>query len=227
MVSGAFEDGFHGRSVVDGQAELQAHFTAFAVVALAQAAHGVADGAVLEVVHGGPGLQGQTLLAQPVFDLVGGGLLHGGCRSGWLLMDAIMGNLFPLSISVGNIFMGEPFADVGLRIKALRGALSLREFATKLGVDHKSVSGWEAGKRLPDGSSLLALMQAFGADINYILSGQPSQPVPPQALLPEGDRILLDNFHAAPPQVRDGVKTTLGAFAPGAGAASAKRGKAA
>ena len=120
--------------------------------------------------------------------------------------------------------MGEPFEDVGVRIKALRGGLSLREFATKLGVDHKSVSGWEAGKRLPDGSSLLALMQTFSADINYILTGQRSQPVPPQALLPEGDRILLDNFHAAPDKVQSGVKTTLDAFAP---ATRAKRGKAA
>lgn len=35
----------------------------------------------------------------------------------------------------------------------------------------------------------------------------------------EGDRTLLSNFHAAPPQVQAGIKTTLGAFADaGAGA---------
>ncbi len=112
--------------------------------------------------------------------------------------------------------MDEPFVSVGLRIRALRGDLSLREFAARLGVDHKSVSGWESGKRLPDGSSLLALMEQFAADVNYILTGQrtggASAPPPPRAVS-EGDRILLDNFHAAPAQVQAGVKTTLGAFA--------------
>ena len=84
---------------------------------------------------------------------------------------------------------------------------------------------YEAGERSPD-AAYLAAIAAAGADVLYILTGERSQAIPPQALLPEGDRILLDNFHAAPPQVRDGVKTALGAFAPGAGTA-AKRGKAA
>lgn len=121
--------------------------------------------------------------------------------------------------------MDAPFVSVGLRIKALRGNLSLREFAARLGVDHKSVSGWEAGKRLPDGSSLLALMEQFSADVNYILTGQlPSgaaAPPPPRAVS-EGDRVLLDNFHAAPAQVQAGVKTALGAFA-SAGAVKGRR----
>lgn len=123
--------------------------------------------------------------------------------------------------------MDAPFASVGLRIRALRGDLSLREFAARLGVDHKSVSGWESGKRLPDGSSLLALMEQFSADVNYILTGQSAAAAPPAATVSQGDRILLDNFHAAPAQVREGVKTALGAFAPGASAGAAKRGKAA
>ncbi len=42
----------------------------------------------------------------------------------------------------------------------------------------------------------------------------------------EGDRVLLDNFHAAPAQVQAGVKTALGAFAPGGGTKT-KRAKAA
>lgn len=121
--------------------------------------------------------------------------------------------------------MGEPFEDVGVRIKALRGGLSLREFATKLGVDHKSVSGWEAGKRLPDGSSLLALMQTFSADINYILTGQRSQPVPPTATLPPRQRALLDNFEHTDEEGKRHVEQA--ALLAAKSAAATKRGKAA
>ena len=42
----------------------------------------------------------------------------------------------------------------------------------------------------------------------------------------DGDRVLLDNFHAAPAQVQAGIKTTLGAFAD-AGAGKARKPKAA
>ena len=117
---------------------------------------------------------------------------------------------------------------ISARLQQERKRLGLTQDATAaaLGVTKRSVINWEGGSALP-GAEALAAYAAAGADVLYILTGQRSQPVPPQALLPEGDRILLDNFHAAPPQVRDGVKTTLGAFAPGAGTAAAKRGKAA
>lgn len=42
-------------------------------------------------------------------------------------------------------------------------------------------------------------------------------------LLPEGDRTLLANFHAAPSQVQAGIKTTLGAFTPAPGVKGRKR----
>ena len=99
-----------------------------------------------------------------------------------------------------------------------------QDAAEYFGVSRVTWGQYERGNATPNGDVLAGLAER-GADVLYILTGQRSQPVAPQALLPEGDRILLDNFHAAPPQVRDGVKTTLGAFAPGAGAASAKRGK--
>ena len=61
-----------------GHSEALAHFAAFAVVALAQAAHHIRYGAVLEAVGCGPAFEGVALLAQAVLDLVGSGSgLHG------------------------------------------------------------------------------------------------------------------------------------------------------
>ncbi|MFY1933603.1 helix-turn-helix transcriptional regulator [Achromobacter xylosoxidans] len=87
-------------------------------------------------------------------------------------------------------------------------------FAEQLGVDRKTVVRWEAGERLPDGASLLKLVEVFSADVNYILTGVRGQPVEPS--LSASDRVLLRDFHAAPAQVQAGVKTALGAFAPSA-----------
>ena len=119
--------------------------------------------------------------------------------------------------------------DISTRLQEERKRLGLTQeaVAAQLGATKRSVINWEGGAALP-GAEVLARYAAAGADVLYILTGQraggASAPPPPRAVS-EGDRILLDNFHAAPPQVRDGVKTTLGAFAPGAGAAAAKRGK--
>lgn len=85
----------------------------------------------------------------------------------------------------------EDFFEVGLRIRALRGTLQQTEFADKLGVDRKSVSGWEAGKRLPDGKSLLALVREFGADVNYLLTGVKGAAEP---ALDSAERVLLDSY---------------------------------
>ena len=87
------------------------------------------------------------------------------------------------------------------------------DFAKRIAVDRKTVVRWEAGERLPDGASLLALASEFSADVNYILTGQRSAPVAPQELLSEGDRILLANYHAVPAEVQRGVKITLDACA--------------
>ena len=80
------------RLVSHGQAQALAHFAPLAVVALAQAAHDVRDGAVLEAVGRSPAFEGVALLAQAVLDLVGAGLLRcfrrkdrwTRCRRNWL-----------------------------------------------------------------------------------------------------------------------------------------------
>lgn len=112
------------------------------------------------------------------------------------------------------------------RLKSERENLgfSQQALADLLGISLRSQQNYEKGDRNPD-SAYLAAIAAAGADVLYILTGQraggASAPPPPRAVS-EGDRILLDNFHAAPAQVQAGVKTALGAFA---SAGSARRGK--
>ena len=115
---------------------------------------------------------------------------------------------------------------IGKRLREERERLGLSQpaFAAVAGTTKQTLFSWETGKTAPDGFQLEALATA-GADVLYILTGQrtggASAPPPPRAVS-EGDRILLDNFHAAPAQVQAGVKTALGAFA---SAGSPRRGK--
>ena len=117
------------------------------------------------------------------------------------------------------------------RLREEREALGLSQqaLAERCGITARSQRNYESGERLPD-AGYLAAIAAAGADVLYILTGQrtggASAPPPPRAVT-EGDRILLDNFHAAPAQVQAGVKTTLGAFAPGGSARRGKQDKAA
>lgn len=125
---------------------------------------------------------------------------------------------------------GEQMVSIGARLREEREALQLSQeaFGTIAGVTKKSQINYEKNERSPD-SNYLAAIAAAGADVLYILTGQRvgSTTTTPTSVQPisKGDRILLDNFHAAPEQVQAGVKTALGAFAPAS--AGGKRGKAA
>ena len=116
-----------------------------------------------------------------------------------------------------------------LREERERLGFSQEAFGVLGGVQKRAQINYEKGERHPD-SAYLAAIAAAGADVLYILTGQraggASAPPPPRAVS-EGDRILLDNFHAAPAQVQAGVKTALGAFAPGGSPRRGKQDKAA
>ena len=116
-----------------------------------------------------------------------------------------------------------------LREERERLGLNQVEIGSIGGVKKLAQINYEKGERHPD-SAYLAAIAAAGADVLYILTGQraggASAPPPPRAVS-EGDRILLDNFHAAPAQVQAGVKTALGAFAPGGSPRRGKQDKAA
>ena len=110
---------------------------------------------------------------------------------------------------------------VGERIKEERERLGFNQsdFAALAQATRKTLFNWESGTAAPN-ATVLAAWAAHGLDVLYVVTGQraggAAAPPPPRAVS-EGDRILLENFHAAPAQVQAGVKTALGAFTPGAG----------
>ncbi|QDL55325.1 helix-turn-helix domain-containing protein [Rhodoferax aquaticus] len=97
----------------------------------------------------------------------------------------------------------EIFFDVGQRIAALRGKLTQAGFAQRVGASRSSVEGWEAGKRLPDGSSLLRMHEAFGADITYLLTGKTGGAAP--RLRPDQEE-LLANYDKANSDGRERIR---------------------
>lgn len=105
--------------------------------------------------------------------------------------------------------------SIGERLREERERLGMNQsdFASIGALTKRALSRYENGERSPDAAFLAAIAVA-GADVLYILTGQRSAPVAPQALLPASDRALLDDFHAAPPGVQAGVKATLAALSP-------------
>ncbi len=99
------------------------------------------------------------------------------------------------------------FLEAGLRIRALRGGETQNEFATRLGVNRKTVERWESGERLPDGQSLLALMTVCGADVNFLLTGVRSGGA--GLALSAEEQTLLSYFRDASRDVR---RAALGAL---------------
>ncbi len=84
----------------------------------------------------------------------------------------------------------EMFLETGARIRALRSGISQADFAERLGVDRKTVVRWEAGERLPDGKSLLALMQVFGGSASYLLTGREGG----MQLADAAEQVLIDAY---------------------------------
>lgn len=115
------------------------------------------------------------------------------------------------------------FHEVGMRITELRGQLTKQEFASRLGVDRKTVERWEAGERLPDGSKLLKFVTEFGADVNYILTGQLNQQAADAPALSPRQRFLLENYD----QMSEEGKRIMDAAASAAAKPIAPRDKAA
>jgi transcriptional regulator with XRE-family HTH domain len=111
--------------------------------------------------------------------------------------------------------LAEEYFEVGQRIRELRGSFTQAEFAARLGVDRKSVVGWESGKRLPDGASMLRLVAEFRADVNYLLTGIRGGPT-----LSSEEAVLLANFRHCAPAGKANLMQTSALLASGMGSSS-------
>lgn len=108
-----------------------------------------------------------------------------------------------------GVFMSREKKDsVGERIQLVRGGLGVAEFATELGVNRKTVTRWEANEALPDGASLLSLMNKFNANPAWVLTGEGGAP----ALKPD-EAALLDNYRHCSVEGKNAVKTTVSCLA--------------
>ena len=98
---------------------------------------------------------------------------------------------------------------IGTRLREERNRLGLTqpELAARAGVGKQAQLRYEAGERNPDTVYLAALAHA-GADVLYIVTGQRSQALPPEATLPQDERALLDAYRACAPEARRNLIAT-------------------
>jgi len=98
--------------------------------------------------------------------------------------------------------------SIGARIRQVRGDMSIKDFCDSLGVHRKTVPRWESDEVIPDGASLLALLERFGADPRWVLKGEGMSP----NLSPE-ETALLDNYRHLPPEKRKTLEEVGRTFA--------------
>ncbi len=63
------------------------------------------------------------------------------------------------------------YIDIGNRIKKLRGDVSQKEFAKKIGVSFAAYQNYEYGKRIPPAHILSKIADTCGMNVDWILSG--------------------------------------------------------
>ena len=61
---------------------------------------------------------------------------------------------------------------VGDRIREIRGDMSQREFAEKLGISQSSISGYEKNTRLPDYDIIRKICSEFTVSADWIIIGK-------------------------------------------------------
>lgn len=105
---------------------------------------------------------------------------------------------------------------IGARLREERNRLGLTqpELAARAGVGKQAQLRYEAGERNPDTVYLAALADA-GADVLYIVTGQRSQALPPEATLPQDERALLDAYRACSPEARRNLIATAALLSAG------------
>lgn len=63
------------------------------------------------------------------------------------------------------------YSDIGKRLKKLRGSLSQREFAKKIGLPHKTYQRYEYGEGIPKAHTLKKIAQKESVTVDWLLTG--------------------------------------------------------
>lgn len=97
-----------------------------------------------------------------------------------------------------------------------------QQAADYFGVSRVTWGQCERGNATPSGDVLAGLAE-MGADVLYILTGQPSRPTAPEATLPPDERVLLNNYRSCGDQAKQNLIQTsallsAGMAAPGVSA---------
>jgi len=69
-----------------------------------------------------------------------------------------------------------PLAEIGRRIKQIRGSLTLKNFSEKIGFDASMIHHVEKGKTLPGPEMLLRVAEYSGTSIEWLLTGKTRYP---------------------------------------------------
>ena len=93
-----------------------------------------------------------------------------------------------------------------LREERERMGLSQPKFAALAGTTKQTLFSWESGKTAPDGFQFAAL-DAAGADVRYIITGERDGPAP--EVLTSDERLMLDRYRTSPQPLRDAALRVL------------------
>ena len=83
------------------------------------------------------------------------------------------------------------FADTLKKLRTDKG-LSQNDIAKQLYVTNSTVSRWESGRRLPDASMIFSLADILGADVNILISAAAQSDEPPNIIMLDDNKIILN-----------------------------------
>ena len=106
---------------------------------------------------------------------------------------------------------------IGERLREERERLGMSQpaFAAIANTTKQTLFSWETGRTAPDGFQLAAL-NATGVDVLFVVTGQRSQVIPPQAALPREQQALLNSYALCTAPAKKHLLQTAALLASGA-----------
>ena len=111
--------------------------------------------------------------------------------------------------------------EIGNRLKALRGNISQRDMAKKIGIPFRSYQYYEYGDREPPTDVLIKILKVFRVTTDWILTGKQSTGYVHITDIPEKKEVTqmirqLERIYSDGDKVKiDALKAQLKAFDPG------------